>query len=62
MSLYCKGRNCPRADKCVRKESWDYYSKEFNKTDEVEGCATGVWFVYEPECIKHNYEDGVFHD
>lgn len=62
MSLYCKGENCKLSNKCIRKEDWDDYSKTFNKTDEKEGFATGVWFINEPECINNNYSDGAFYD
>lgn len=62
MSLYCKGRGCPRAKDCIRNEGWEDYRKRSHKEDEQEGFATGVWFIKEQDCIESNYQEGAFYD
>lgn len=62
MSLYCKGKDCPRAKDCITHESWQEWVKEFKKPNVQEGFATGIWFVDEQECVNRNYEEGAFYD
>ena len=60
MSLYCKGKDCPKANECHRADQWEYWKSKFPNANQEEGFATGLWFVKEQECINNDYEDGVF--
>ena len=53
MSLYCRGRECDRKDKCLRYER----GKEFNGQ-----TVEGLWYVDEPSCKTNWYCDFVDHD
>lgn len=47
MSLYCKGKDCPKANECHRAIRWKNWKSEFPNADQEEGFATGLWFVKE---------------
>lgn len=60
MSLYCKGKDCQKANECYRAEEWKYWKSKFPNANQEEGFATGLFFVKEQECIDNDYKDGVF--
>lgn len=51
MSLYCKGRNCDKKEKCLRYKYGKPYEGKY---------VEGVWYVSESACTNNKYEDGVF--
>lgn len=59
MTLYCKGDICHRRKECHRAQAWDAHP-EMHEAET--GPASGFWIVDERECMKQNYQDGVFDD
>lgn len=59
MTLYCKGDICHHRKECHRAQAWDAHPEMHEAETEP---ASGFWIVDERECMKQNYQDGVFDD
>lgn len=56
MSYYCKGRNCPKKEDCMRAMAYE----AFPDKETEEGMASGVWYVNELTCMDNQFSEGVF--